>query len=63
MNCISVCTDGDATMTGCNSGVITCIKQVSPEIVGMHCMIHRETLASKKLNETLGTVLEDLYGL
>ena len=59
MNCIGVCTDGAATMTGRKSGLVTRIKQVSPEIVQTHCMIHREALASKNLNETLGSVLDD----
>ena len=47
-------------MTGRRSGVIAKIKEVvHPEVLGTHCMIHREQLASKKLSTELNTVMND----
>ncbi|XP_042228275.1 zinc finger BED domain-containing protein 5-like [Homarus americanus] len=39
-NCVAVCTDGAAAMTGCKSGVVARIKALNPQIVAMHCMLH-----------------------
>ena len=38
--CKSVTTDGAALMQGSTNGVIQKIKNVSPECVSNHCMIH-----------------------
>ena len=46
---VGVCTDGAPAMLGCRSGFITRVKQKNPDAVGTHCVIHRETLASKIL--------------
>ena len=46
---VGVCTDGAAAMLGCRSGFITRVKQKNSDAVGTHCVIHRETLASKTL--------------
>ncbi|XP_028672708.1 SCAN domain-containing protein 3-like [Erpetoichthys calabaricus] len=56
-SCIGICTDGAAAMTGHKSGVVARIRTVSPNIISTHCMIHREALASKNLNESFGEVL------
>lgn len=56
-SCIGICTDGAASMTGHKSGVVARVRTVSPSIIFTHCMIHREALASKNLNETFGDVL------
>jgi len=48
--CKSVTTDGAAAMQGFRKGVIKRIQQLSPKCVGIHCIIHRETLVTKKLN-------------
>ena len=45
--CKSVTTDGAALMQGSTNGVIRKIKNVSPECVSNHCMIHREVLVLK----------------
>ena len=44
-----VCTDGAPAMLGCRSGFIAKTKQKNPDVVGTHCVIHREALASKIL--------------
>ncbi|XP_051784716.1 protein FAM200A-like [Erpetoichthys calabaricus] len=56
-SCIGICTDGAAAMTGHKSGVVARVRTVSPNIISTHCMIHREALASKNLNESFGEVL------
>ena len=47
--CRAVTTDGAAAMQGSHTGVVKRIKQVSPKCVGIHCILHREALALKKL--------------
>ena len=57
-NCVGVCTDGAASMTGYRSGVVSKIKEVAhKEMLFTHCIIHREHLASKKLSLDLKNVL------
>ena len=57
-NCVGVCTDGAASMTGYRSGVLAKIKEVAhKEMLFTHCIIHREHLASKKLSPDLKNVL------
>ena len=46
---VGVCTDGASAMLGCRSGFIAKVKQKNPDVVGTHCVIHREGLASKTL--------------
>ena len=47
--CKSVSTDGSQAMVGVCSGVVALIKQVVPEVVNIHCILHREALVAKKL--------------
>ena len=54
--CIRLCTDGAAAMTGKKSGLVGRVKQVAPHITATHCMIHREALASKEMDESLADV-------
>ena len=59
---VGVCTDGAPAMLGSRSGFIAQVKQRNPDVVGTHCMIHREALASKtlpaKLRATLTIVIK-----
>ena len=53
-NCVRVCTDGAASITGYRSGVVAKIKEVAhKEMLFTHCIIHREHLTSKKLSPDL----------
>ena len=45
----SVTTDGSAAMQGSQKGVVKRIKQLPPEGLGIHCILHREALVIKKL--------------
>ena len=55
---VGVCTDGAPAMLGCRSGFITRVKQKNPDAVGTHCVIHRETLASKTLPTAMKNKLD-----
>ncbi len=46
-NCIGICTDSAASMTGKHSGVVRKILDRAPEATWVHCFLHRESLAAK----------------
>uniref|UniRef100_A0A5S6QGT5 DUF4371 domain-containing protein n=1 Tax=Trichuris muris TaxID=70415 RepID=A0A5S6QGT5_TRIMR len=52
-NVISVATDGAPSMVGCQRAFISCFKKVVPEILAIRCVIHRQHLVAKSLNERL----------
>ena len=58
--CVGICTDGAAAMTGQLSVFTTRVKEVSSECESMHCVIHREMLASRKMSPELNNVLQDV---
>ena len=59
--CKSVSTDGARAMVGVRSRVVDLIKQVAPEVVSIHCILHREALVAKKLaNEEKNCQLADV---
>ena len=41
-----ISTDGAATMTGCRTGVVVRLKQITPSAISVHCAAHRLNLAS-----------------
>ncbi|XP_077100002.1 SCAN domain-containing protein 3-like [Siphateles boraxobius] len=55
--CVAVCTDGAAAMTGRKSGLVARIKAVNPRVKSVHCMLHRQALASKGMEPDLHFVL------
>ncbi|KAJ8394211.1 hypothetical protein AAFF_G00047940 [Aldrovandia affinis] len=57
--CSHICTDGAASMTGQHRGLLSRIRRVNPDIETMHCIIHREALASKHMSPELHEVLND----
>ena len=46
--CVSICMDGAAAITGQLSGFTTQFKEVTSECKPIHCVLHREMLASQK---------------
>ncbi len=56
--CVGICTDGARSMTGRLSGLVTRVQNLAPLAKWTCCMIHRESLASKKMPECLETVLK-----
>ena len=54
-------TDGARAMVRVRRGVVAFIKQITPEVVSIHCILHRETLVAKKLaNEEKNCQLADV---
>ncbi|XP_045121815.1 zinc finger BED domain-containing protein 5-like [Portunus trituberculatus] len=51
---VGVCTDGAPAMIGSRSGFVKLVKEKNPAVTGTHCVIHRQALASKTLQD-LGT--------
>jgi len=56
-DCILICTDGAANMTGRHARLVTKMKLVAPNIQSTHCMIHQEMLASKRMSAEFNQVL------
>jgi hypothetical protein len=56
--CTYVCTDGAAAVVGWKNGLIARLKTINSSVKWTYCIIHREALASKQLNEDLNSVLE-----
>ncbi|KAK9712053.1 Ecdysteroid kinase-like family [Popillia japonica] len=52
------CTDGAPAMLGSRSGLATLVKEKNPSTVTMHCIIHRQALASKTLPEDLSNTMK-----
>lgn len=59
-NCVSVCTDGAAAMTGHRNGAVSGFQAVNPKIIATHCMLQyiRQALASKSVAPDLHDVLK-----
>lgn len=56
-NCVSVCTDGCPSMLGTKKGFVTLVRAQNPNIMSVHCMVHREALASKSLPKDLQSTM------
>jgi len=56
--CVGVCPDGAATMTGKRSGLWERVCDKAPTATFTHCMIHHESLASKKMSADLKSVFD-----
>ena len=53
-----VCTDGAAAMTGKRTGLWKRVRDNVPTATFTHCMIHRESLASKKMSADMKSVFD-----
>ena len=58
--CVGICKDGAAAMSGQLSDLIARIKEVAPESNSTHCIIHREMLASQKLQTEFTSIMNDV---
>uniref|UniRef100_A0A671MBF3 HAT C-terminal dimerisation domain-containing protein n=1 Tax=Sinocyclocheilus anshuiensis TaxID=1608454 RepID=A0A671MBF3_9TELE len=56
--CVGICTDGTRSMTGRISDLVTRVQNLAPLAKWTHCMIHRESLASKQMPLSLEAVLK-----
>ncbi|KAE8278788.1 Zinc finger MYM-type protein 6 [Larimichthys crocea] len=57
-NCVGVCSDGAASMTGKHHGVIRQILDRAPEAKWTHCFLHRESLAAKNMSPEFHGVMD-----
>ena len=61
-NIISCAADGAPVMMGKKNGVLKLLKDENPQMLLVHCVIHRQNLVSKKvspvLNETLNAIIK-----
>ena len=55
---IGVCTDSAPALLGCRSGFQTLVKEKCPNVVGTHCIIHRQALMVKTMPDELSHVLD-----
>ena len=60
---VGICTDGAPAMLGSRSGFLKQAKKHNPNIVGMHCMIHRQALLSKTLPESFRVHLQKVINI
>jgi hypothetical protein len=58
-NCVAICADGAAALTGVKEGFTGRVKDVAPHVIFQHCMIHREALVGKKLQPDINKILQD----
>ncbi|GFW56261.1 zinc finger MYM-type protein 6 [Trichonephila clavipes] len=56
-NCATVCTDGAAALRGSNNGLRGLIQKVVAHMVFNRCMIHRQGLVAKDMDEELHNIL------
>lgn len=57
-NILSVATDGAPAMVGRHRGFISCLKKEIPNLVAVHCVIHRQHLVAKHLSKPLNKSLK-----
>lgn len=57
--CVGINTNGTHAKLGQYSKLVTQVKAVAPQVKAIHCSIHREALATKKMSAELKTVLDE----
>lgn len=57
-NCLNVCTEGAASMTGRVKVYLNKGKQETPNVLVTHCFLQQEVLVAKTLLEELSSVLD-----
>lgn len=58
--CYSVCCDGAPAMFGARKGFTSRVKNVNPEVLVLHCILHRENLAAQRLSGELNVVMKEV---
>ena len=57
-DCVSVCADGARFIMGSKRGFISFVKRQNNGISLVHCLLHRENLAAKEIQEDLAIVFK-----
>ena len=55
---IACATDRTPALTGCHKGFLAFLKKTFPNILTMHCVIHRQHLVAKNLNDRFNKSLK-----
>ena len=58
--CYRVCCDGAPAMLGSRQGFTARVKQENPSALIVHCFLHRENLASKKLSHEFQKIMQEV---
>ena len=56
-NLLQIATDGASAITGKHNGFVAKFKEVAPHIMTIHCIIHRQHLAAKFLDNDMEEAL------
>ena len=59
-NLVGCCTGGVPSLLGCHIGFQALVKRKAPKSKGVHCMLHRQILASNTLSDALQKVLDEI---
>ncbi|KFD56756.1 hypothetical protein M513_02433 [Trichuris suis] len=59
-NVIAVATDGAPSMLGRHRGFLSYLKEKVPDLLAVHCVIHRQLLVAKRLSDRLHRSLHQL---
>jgi hypothetical protein len=59
VNCVGMCTDGAGTLTGHKKCFQAEVQQIGAHVNFIHCIIHREALASRDLEPKLYSLLQE----
>ena len=62
-NCVSVCADGAPAMMGSKKGFMSFVKKKNNNILVVHCLLHRENLATKEIQENLAIVFKEVVSV
>ncbi|KFD47054.1 hypothetical protein M513_12042 [Trichuris suis] len=57
-NIIAVATDGAPAMVGCHRGFISHLKKIVPNVLSIHCVLHRQHLVTRRLSPRLNESLQ-----
>lgn len=57
--CIAICSDGAKSLTGVKSGLVHRLRAIMPNAKWVHCFLHRQALATKKMPAELQQVLTE----
>ena len=59
-NILTCATDGEAAMVGCHRGFLAYLKAAVPDLLTVHCVIHRQHLVAKNLSGQLHSTLSSV---
>ena len=62
-NCVSVSADGAPAMMGSKKGFMSFVKKKNNNISVVHCLLHRENLATKEIQENLAIVFKEVVSV